>query len=120
MIKVLLSIKPVYYQAIIQKKKTVEFRRKFPLIQKDFKIVFYVSSPVKAICAEAICAPVEKKEIPSLLKELAYDQISDKRSLEDYFKDLKEGFLIRIKSVKEYKTKQTIDFHPPQNYRYLR
>lgn len=45
----LLSIKPQYARAILEGRKTIEVRRRFPNIPPDTTVLLYSSSPEKAV-----------------------------------------------------------------------
>jgi predicted transcriptional regulator len=120
---ILLSIKPIYAEQILNGCKTVEFR-KTGFENKVTHVVLYASSPTKAITGYFTIAGVSKDHPSNLWKRfgrsgcISYDLFSDYYGLND------QGVAIEIESayelcepvaLKELRT----DLLPPQSFSYL-
>lgn len=120
--KVLLSIKPEFANKIFDGTKRYEFRKR--IFTQDVKtIVVYASSPVQKIIGEFVIEHILNEEIDILWEHTKeYSGIS-KEYFYQYFKERDEGFAIKIKSTRKYKTPKCIkeDFNkfPPQSFIYI-
>ncbi len=121
--KVLLSIKPEFADKIFNGTKKYEFRRSIFKRKEVKTVVVYASSPVQKIIGEFEIETIINEELNrlwSLTKD--YSGISEDYFFE-YFNNKKDGFAIKIKRVKKYKTPMSIkdDFNatPPQSFMYL-
>jgi len=123
----LMSIKPAYIQKILEGKKTVELRRTRPKLSQGDLIVFYASSPQKAIRG---AATVEKiiEGSPAEVWATSSEQVGiSKRDYDKYFSGSKKAFGIMLETVWAYANPIGIDamrglvnnFMPPQSFRYL-
>jgi predicted transcriptional regulator len=121
--KVLLSIKPEFADKIFNGTKKYEFRRSIFKRKEVKTVVVYASSPVQKIIGEFEIETIINEELNrlwSLTKD--YSGISEDYFFE-YFNNKKDGFAIKIKRAKKYKTPKSIkdDFNatPPQSFMYL-
>lgn len=115
--KCIVSIKPKYYNMIISGLKKVEYRKVVPDFSKvDNKIYFYVSNPIKKICAI-----VYVDEVFSSSPDEVWNQTKDIGGIdkEDFFAYCggnQKVSAIYIKEVKSIKDIILKDFYVPQNY----
>ena len=117
---ILVSIKRIFFNALVEGSKLHEFRRKFYL-KKPCQVIFYVSSHVKAICGVGIFDKPIKDNIDSLVEIINSDNYSSKKSLRNYMKGLEIGYSLPILKIKNPITlnelRKNIDrFRPPQSY----
>ncbi len=125
-VNILISIHPQYASKIIEGTKTIELRRKFPLLPEGGRLFIYSTSPVKAIIGIAEIKKVhclKLKELSKKFKGLAHVSTQD---FESYFFNLEEGFAIELRNPIQFVTPISLDvlrnkfsITPPQSYRYL-
>jgi predicted transcriptional regulator len=124
---VLVSIRPFYASKILDGRKTVELRRKFPEVASTGAMaLIYSSSPVSAIVGYARIKFVLKLPVSQIWKDHGDAACISKENFDAYFAGLKYGFAIVLESPKLLKRQLTaIDLAdafgivPPQSYRYL-
>jgi len=124
---VLVSIRPFYASRILDGRKSVELRRRFP----EFNMVggtalIYSSSPVSAVVGCARITDVCKLPVSEIWKRHGVAACISKQDFDAYFADVKHGFAIILGSIKELKREvNAIDLKaqfgivPPQSYRYV-
>jgi predicted transcriptional regulator len=124
---VLVSIQPIYASKILDGRKTVELRRKFPEVgTTGATALIYSSSPVSAIVGCARIKYVLKLPIRRIWKEHGAAACISKDKFDAYFAGLRYGFAIIFERVQPLKRQlKAIDLEaqfgivPPQSYRYL-
>lgn len=124
---VLVSIRPEYASQIMNGKKTVELRRKFPVAASTgATILIYSSSPVRAIVGHAQIKQVIKLPLDDLWKIHGSSACIRKEAFDKYFLGLKDGFAILLGSVrtlrrqpKYQELRDQFGFTPPQSFRYI-
>jgi predicted transcriptional regulator len=123
----IMSIKPEYLHKILNGTKTIELRTVKPNVSKGDLIVFYASSPQKAICGAATVLSITEGS-PKLIWTKYSDELGiDKVSYDFYFKNRKKAFGIILDTIWKYlqpvqleKLREAkADFMPPQSFRYL-
>ena len=121
----ILSIKPIYANAILQGVKTVEFRKKIFKKEQVKKVYIYSSAPVMKIVGYFTIEDIIKCEPNELWKSFGKEGGEDfsEQNLLNYFEGKEYGYAIKINSVTSFKSpkdpKQLIkNFVAPQNYRY--
>jgi len=119
---ILMSIREDPFNAMVEGTKKHEFRRKF-YVKEPCQVIFYVSSPVKAILGigffdKPICDSVE-----GLIEIIKQHNFSSPESLSSYMKGLNRGYalpVLKIKQIKpislEYLRRNVEGFRPPQSY----
>ncbi|QIZ37238.1 hypothetical protein [Saccharopolyspora sp. ASAGF58] len=120
--RVLMSLNPEYYKLIWQRLKRHEFRRRF-LQGRPTTWYVYLTTPLSTLAAvidldEAIV------DTPRSIADLAEQaRVGNGASVFEYLQDLKRGFALPIKNVREYAgftADELADmlggFHPPQGY----
>ena len=120
---VILSIKPIYAQAIMSGTKKVEFRKKTFKRQVD-KIFVYSSSPEKKIIGFFTIKDIIENSPKNLWNEFKDIGGIDKKSFFDYYQNSKIGFTIKISEAKKFKNGiEPSDFFEnftaPQSFIYL-
>ncbi|AZJ36440.1 hypothetical protein D6T69_13280 [Tenacibaculum singaporense] len=120
---VILSIKPIYAQAIMSGEKKVEFRKKIFKRPVD-KIFVYSSSPEKKIIGFFTIKEIVEDTPKNLWKEFNEVGGINKDDFFNYYQEAETGFSIKISQVEKFKI--GIDpadffenFYAPQSYIYL-
>ena len=119
---VILSIKPVFANAILTGKKKVEFRKS--IFKKDVEKVFiYSSSPVKKITGYFTINDIIKDSPQKLWEQFKETAFINEAGFFNYFKDKETGFSICIDSINEFPMsidpfEKLKNFVPPQSFRY--
>lgn len=123
---VIISIKPEYALQIIEGKKTIELRKRFPTENiKGGIAIIYASSPLQKIVGYALIEDVKKLSVSSIWKEFGKQACVTKTFFNSYFSGVDEGFAIALSNptklpipvdVKELE--EECSFSPPQSYRY--
>ena len=120
----ILSIKPIYAQAIIEGTKKVEFRKKIFKREVE-KIFIYSSMPKKMIVGYFTIAEIIEDTPINLWKKFnKVGGISEKDFFE-YYKNVEKGFSIKIDRVfkfeEEIEPSEFIEeFYAPQSYIYIK
>ncbi|MGV8877564.1 MAG: ASCH domain-containing protein [Sphingobacteriaceae bacterium] len=120
--KVVLSIKPEFAFKIFDGTKKFEFRKSIFKNEKIKTIIVYASSPVQQVIGEFEIEEVLNYDL-STLWDLTqeFSGISEEFYYE-YFTNKKQGFAIKIKKTKKYRTPKCLrtDFNlsPPQSFAY--
>lgn len=120
---VILSIKPVYANAILEGVKTVEFRKRIFKKNVD-KIFIYSSSPTKMIVGYFTFSNIVEDTPENLWKTFKKVGGINKDDFFEYYKETEKGFGIVIKEVVKFEVeKDPIEFienfTAPQSYVYL-
>jgi predicted transcriptional regulator len=124
---VLVSIRPYYASKLLDGKKTVELRRKFPEVGViGVTALIYSSSPVRAIVGYARIKQVLKLPVSKLWREHGATACISKGEFDAYFSGLRDGFAIVFEGVQALKKQFTaadleaqFGIVPPQSYRYV-
>lgn len=119
---ILMSIRDGPFKAIIKGKKKHEFRRRF-YIDGPCQVIFYVSSPVSAICGVGIFDKPIKGDVEDLVKIIKTHTFSSEESLRNYMKGLGEGYALPVKRSRKISPitldelrEEICGFVPPQSY----
>lgn len=122
--KVLLSIKPGFAEAIFTGEKGYEFRKKIFNTTKVDKIILYATKPIGKIVGEFMIDDILQSN-PKSLWELTHSYAGISRDYFDkYFSGKSYGYAIKIKNPKRYS--KTLELHEitdsptaPQSFSYL-
>lgn len=119
----ILSIKPIYANAILKGVKTVEFRKRVFKKNVD-KIFIYSSSPTKMIVGYFTFSNIVEDTPENLWKTFQKLGGINKDDFFEYYKETEKGFGIVIKEVVKFEVeKDPIEFienfTAPQSYVYL-
>lgn len=119
---ILMSIRQGPFEAILDGRKRHEFRRRF-YINEPCQVVFYIISPVSAICGVGIFDTPIYDNIENLVKIIKTHSFSSEESLRNYLEDMKSGYalpVIKSKRINQIKLnelrKEIPGFSPPQSY----
>lgn len=125
---VVLSIRPQYSEKIIEGRKTVELRRRFPVSAPEGTIAYiYSTSPVMAMVGEVEIGAVEKLPIAKIWSEYEDQAFISRLDFERYFDGLSEGFVLRFRNARPFSTplplaelRRRFSFEPPQSFLYAK
>ena len=123
----LLSVKPEFANLIIEGKKTVELRRKFPIDKViGGMAVIYASSPIQKIIGYACIENVLYLNLDEIWYQYAKQCRVERSFFDRYFDNLQYGFAVQLtkpvqfkKQVSLQELKDKYSIAPPQSYRYL-
>jgi predicted transcriptional regulator len=122
--KVILSIKPRFANKIFSGEKTFEFRKAIFKEPGVDTVLVYASAPISKIIGEFKIEEIYHESVISLWLKTSRGAGISEDYFNEYFKGRDNGYAIKIKSTKMYKSYQCIkkDFglHPPQSFAYYR
>jgi len=122
--KILLSIKPKYAEKILAGDKLFEYRKIIPKTKKIKTVVIYATKPIGKIVGEFTIDQILSDTPDKLwICTSTYAGLSQ-ATFDNYFKDQKKAFAIKIKSVKRYPNPLDLETllgkkRPPQSFYYL-
>jgi predicted transcriptional regulator len=121
-----LSIKPRYARAILAGSKTVEVRRKFPVVPEGTVIVLYSSSPERAVLGTVRLKRVTRIDPTEVWNLHAKDIEISEADLTQYLHGAAESTLLEVDNPTTWNTpvplsalRKAIGVEPPQSFRYL-
>jgi predicted transcriptional regulator/DNA-binding XRE family transcriptional regulator len=125
---VVLSIRPKYSEKIINGKKTIELRRRFPLSAASGRIAYiYSTSPVRAMVGLVEIAEVVKLPVNQIWNDYSGLAFVTKEKFDEYFFGVDEGFALRFVKPRSFSQplsladlRQKCGFEPPQSFLYPR
>lgn len=123
---VVLSIRPTYVERILDGRKTVELRRRFPVAtQRGAVALLYSTSPIQSIVAVAVLQAVTELSTASLWRQFATAAAITKDEFDTYFQGVKRGYALHLTSIKQLERpihltdlSAKFEFSPPQSYCY--
>lgn len=123
---VLLSVKPRYAHEILSGRKTVEVRRRFPIIPSGTTVVIYSTSPERAIIGTVLVKRSTKVDPSDVWKLHSKDIRIERDDLIDYLDGASESTLLEVESPLRWDKSVPLDLfrsaigvEPPQSFRYL-
>ncbi|WP_332025225.1 ASCH domain-containing protein [Kaistella sp.] len=121
--KVILSIKPIYAEKILNGEKTFELRKSIFKKNNINKVIIYASSPISKVIGEFEIDSILHDEINELWKKTKENNGVEKTFFNDYFENREKGYAIKIKNTKRYKVYYNIyekyGVKAPQSFSYL-
>lgn len=121
--KVILSIKPIYAEKILNGEKTFELRKS--IFKKDNieKVIIYASSPISKVIGEFEIESILHDDVNELWKKTKENNGIEKTFFNEYFENREKGYAIKIKNTKRYKVyyniKEKYGLKAPQSFSYL-
>jgi len=117
----IISIKPLFAEAILDGRKTVELRRRIPSVEVGARLWVYATRPVAAVVGIAMIDTISRGT-PEAVWETYSDRIAiDRYDFDRYFEGASEAIGIRLSSVQrvhpisiERLRLWKKGFHPPQ------
>ena len=124
---VILSIRPVHAEKILDGSKTVELRRRFTGGGRPGTIaLIYSTSPRSALTGSARIKEVQRLAVPELWERHCSAACLQKGEFEDYFSGLASGYAIVLTSPQPLirpvglpELRQRFGFEAPQSYQYI-
>ena len=125
---VVLSIKPQYSDKIIEGRKTVELRRRFPVSAPRGTIAYiYSTSPIRAMVGIAQINKVLKLPIDEIWKRFSKSAYIEKTDFDKYFEGTNHGFALIFERAKPLSKpmslqflRENFGFEPPQSFLYAK
>lgn len=117
--KVLLSIKPEYAEAILNGSKWFEYRRTAWERKDVYTVVMYATRPVKKIVGEFELGRLSYGTLEEVWEWTNNFPGMSKADFDKYFKGKDHGYAIGVSVTKRYEKPLTLKRHPPQNFMYL-
>lgn len=123
---VILSIKPQYSDKILEGRKTVELRRRFPVsVLRGTFAYIYATSPEQAILGSATVKDVIELPIEEIWTEFKDTAFIERNDFLNYFQGLDSGFALFFEDIKRFSRKipltelrEKFGFEPPQSFLY--
>ncbi|MBS9719190.1 helix-turn-helix domain-containing protein [Tianweitania sp. BSSL-BM11] len=125
---VVLSIKPEYSTKILDGRKTVELRRRFPVSAPSGAIAYiYASAPIKAMVGIAEIRDVFKLPVEQIWNEFQTSAYIGRDKFDRYFEGLREGYALVFEGVRTFsrplplsELREKFGFEPPQSFLYAK
>ncbi|TIN70176.1 MAG: ASCH domain-containing protein, partial [Mesorhizobium sp.] len=100
---VVLSIRPQYSDKIMDGRKTVELRRRFPISAPGGTLAYiYSTSPIRAMVGVAEIKDVLKLPVKQIWAEFEDRAFVDQNDFDNYFQGLEFGFALLFEDVKPF------------------
>ena len=123
---VVLSVRPLYSEKIMDGKKTIELRRRFPISAPRGTIAYiYSTSPVRAMVGVAEINTVAKLRVSDIWKKYAKMAHIARSDFDEYFLGLSHGFALKFAKARRFnkpialaELRDRFGFEPPQSYLY--
>lgn len=123
---VVLSIRPQYSEKIMEGRKTVELRRRFPVSAPSGTMAYiYSTSPVRAMVGIAEIKDVLKLPVQQIWSEFEDTAFIKRNDFDSYFHGLEFGFALLFEEVKPFsrpvpltELREKFGFEPPQSFLY--
>ncbi len=125
---VVLSIKPIYSSKILDRRKTVELRRRFPVSAPSGTLAYiYSTSPVKAMVGTASIKDVLKLPVEQIWREFENKAFIKRDRFVKYFEGLDYGFALVFDNARKFsrplplsELRERFGFEPPQSFLYAK
>lgn len=121
--KVILSIKPIYAEKILNGEKTFELRKSIFKKKNIKKAIIYASSPISKVIGEFEIEEILHDDINELWNKTKKENGVEKEFFKEYFENREKGYAIKIKNTKRYKVAYNIyekyGIKAPQSFLYL-
>jgi predicted transcriptional regulator len=125
--RLLLSIRPVYAEAILSGAKTVELRRTRPRVAIPTEALIYASTPLRALVGTCRVDSVEELAIDKLWTQAGPYAAIARAEFFAYFEGATTGFALHLSSPRRLDdpvglTQLRVNvegFNPPQSFRYV-
>lgn len=123
---VLLSVKPRFARAILEGRKTVEVRRRFPQVPTGTTVVLYSSSPERAVLG-TVRLKCAIRVNPKAVWETYSEEIGiEEHALEDYLAGADASTVLQVEAPEIWSRpiplgllREILRLEPPQSFRYL-
>jgi predicted transcriptional regulator len=116
---VLMSIRPVYAEAILDGTKTFELRRRRPSFAQGTRVLVYSSAPHQRLQGTFEVGRIIADEPDALWERLGDRAGIDRDLFDTYFDGCSTAYAIEVKKPKRIKPAR-LSIRPPQSYLFLR
>jgi predicted transcriptional regulator len=124
---VLYSVKPEFANLILSGQKTVELRKRAPMLEPNDRVLLYASSPQKQLVGLIEVTEIITDQIDLLWARVEERACIDLDRFQDYFRGKELGFGLCLGRVQAFQKPISLDdlraqwqgFNPPQDYRYV-
>lgn len=125
---IVISIRPEYSEKILEGKKTVELRRRFPVNSPKGSVAYiYSTSPAMAMVGYAVISEVIKLPIGQIWTKYSSLAFIKKKDFDKYFEGLEYGYVLELENINTFPRKigikelrERFDFKPPQSFYYAK
>jgi predicted transcriptional regulator len=121
-----ISVKPRYARAILEGRKTVEVRRKFPHLPAGTIIVLYSSSPERAVLGTVRLKRTSRVAASAVWRLHSSAIAIGEDALDKYLEGAEESTLLEMENPTSWARpislellRKTLGVEPPQSFRYL-
>lgn len=122
--KVILSIKPVYAEKILNGEKIFELRKLIFKKRDIKKVIIYASYPISKVIGEFEIETILYDSINELWEKTKENNGVEKAFFNKYFENYEKGYAIKIKNTKRYKAFYNIyekyGVKAPQSFSYFK
>lgn len=116
---VLMSIRPVYADAIFAGTKSVELRRRRPSFTEGSRVLVYSSSPHRRLQGTFEVGRVLADEPNALWRQIAARGGIERAAFDAYFAGCATAYAIEIRNPRRIEPTR-LSIRPPQSYLFLR
>jgi predicted transcriptional regulator len=116
---VLMSIRPVYADAILDGSKTVELRRRRPSFTRGSRVLVYSSSPSQQLKGTFDVGLIHGDEPDVLWEKIGEQAGIDRAGFDAYFEGCAMAYAIEVENPRRIKPRR-LAIRPPQSYLFLR
>jgi predicted transcriptional regulator len=125
---IIMSIRPEHAFNILDGRKTVELRRRFPeTLPTGSLMLVYASSPEQCLIGAVMIEGVKRMTPASLWRQFRNQACVQRSLFNDYFDGAREGFGVMLGACARFEDpipvcelKERFRFYPPQSYRYIK
>ncbi len=123
-----ISVHPRYANAILDGKKTVELRRRFPIAApRGTDLFLYATAPVKALTGVAVIREVAKLPVERIWTEFGRRACVPRESFVRYLEGVERAVVIALEQPRTFsrplplnELRAACDFQPPRSYHYAK
>lgn len=122
--KIILSIKPVYANKILNGEKRFELRKTIFKNNNIEKVMIYASSPISKIIGEFEIDEILHEDVEELWEMTKEESGVQKDFFETYFSNKDKGYAIAVKNVRQYSSfldiNEEFGIKAPQSFAYVK
>ncbi|MEJ7783295.1 MAG: ASCH domain-containing protein [Solirubrobacteraceae bacterium] len=115
---VLMSIRPMYTEAILAGTKTVELRRRRPSFSRGTRILVYATSPDQRVQGAFDVGGVIEDSPEGLWPTIEHRAGVDRETFDSYFSGCDVAFAIEVENPRRI-VPAALPIRPPQSYQFL-
>jgi predicted transcriptional regulator len=123
----LLAVRPPFAEALVEGRKTVEFRRVRASLRAGDRVFVYATAPTQAVVGSFVCGPVVEARPDILWRRYSSAAATSGSFFRSYFGESEVGCAIEVTQPKLWTSPLTLhrirqhlpDFSPPQSYTFL-